>query len=590
VHFRYVVQTFGCQMNVHDSQCMEGVLRAAGGVAAQRAEEADLVVFNTCSVREKAEQKLINYTEVNHIISLEGKENLVAEKLAKFHDQVMRAATDRILKQSAYEAVQQGRVAQLPDAYTDSKTAEARKALDELAVEASQLSVKFGAKNPRLQEVQKKMATYQEQLKGSQSMLAEKLKSDYEQAANNEAKFNAQLDLAKSEAVQQNQAAIQYSVLQQDLETAKALYNDFLSKTSQANIQRAEQFNNVRVIEPAEAPTGPTGPNRNQTILLAFFVSLALGIGLAYFMENLNTTIRTVEDVNRFTQLPLLAVIPSLTDILPNGRRNGIGSNGIRSIELKSAAMKAANSSFEPLNDIPDKPVIVDSMKMFSAAAEAYRMLRTSILLSTPGRPPKTMMVTSSQPGDGKTTTAFNIALALTQLKAEVVIVDCDMRKPRIHKLLQLTKSEGLSSLLANGGDLNKFISRTPVPHLSVLPCGYVPPNPSELISSESMKELLRSLAERFDYVIVDSPPLFSVSDPIILSTLVDGVILVIKSGQSKSELVRRACQDLSAVGAKVLGVTLNNLNIRKDGYDYYNSYRQYVDYVDQDVRTRVGE
>jgi len=539
---------------------------------------------------EKAEQKLINYTEVNHIISLEGKENLVAEKLAKFHDQVMRAATDRILKQSAYEAVQQGRVAQLPDAYTDSKTAEARKALDELAVEASQLSVKFGAKNPRLQEVQKKMATYQEQLKGSQSMLAEKLKSDYEQAANNEAKFNAQLDLAKSEAVQQNQAAIQYSVLQQDLETAKALYNDFLSKTSQANIQRAEQFNNVRVIEPAEAPTGPTGPNRNQTILLAFFVSLALGIGLAYFMENLNTTIRTVEDVNRFTQLPLLAVIPSLTDILPNGRRNGIGSNGIRSIELKSAAMKAANSSFEPLNDIPDKPVIVDSMKMFSAAAEAYRMLRTSILLSTPGRPPKTMMVTSSQPGDGKTTTAFNIALALTQLKAEVVIVDCDMRKPRIHKLLQLTKSEGLSSLLANGGDLNKFISRTPVPHLSVLPCGYVPPNPSELISSESMKELLRSLAERFDYVIVDSPPLFSVSDPIILSTLVDGVILVIKSGQSKSELVRRACQDLSAVGAKVLGVTLNNLNIRKDGYDYYNSYRQYVDYVDQDVRTRVGE
>ncbi|HZF41012.1 MAG TPA: GumC family protein, partial [Blastocatellia bacterium] len=272
---------------------------------------------------EKAEQKLINYTEVNHIISLEGKENLVAEKLAKFHDQVMRAATDRILKQSAYEAVQQGRVAQLPDAYTDSKTAEARKALDELAVEASQLSVKFGAKNPRLQEVQKKMATYQEQLKGSQSMLAEKLKSDYEQAANNEAKFNAQLDLAKSEAVQQNQAAIQYSVLQQDLETAKALYNDFLSKTSQANIQRAEQFNNVRVIEPAEAPTGPTGPNRNQTILLAFFVSLALGIGLAYFMENLNTTIRTVEDVNRFTQLPLLAVIPSLTDILPNGRRNG---------------------------------------------------------------------------------------------------------------------------------------------------------------------------------------------------------------------------------------------------------------------------
>jgi capsular exopolysaccharide synthesis family protein len=285
-----------------------------------------------------------------------------------------------------------------------------------------------------------------------------------------------------------------------------------------------------------------------------------------------------------------LAVIPSLADALPQGRRNGVQGNGIRSIEMKTGQAKEINDSFKPLGDFSDKPVLVDSMKMFSAAAEAYRMLRTSILLSTAGRPPKTMMVTSGQPGDGKTTTIFNIALALTQLKAEVVIVDCDMRKPRIHKLLQLTKGEGLSTLLSSGGDLNRFISRTSVPHLSAIPCGHVPPNPSELISSESMKDLLRSLAERFDYVLIDSPPLFTVSDPIILSTLVDGVILVVKSGQSKSELVRRACQDLASVGARLLGVTLNNLNLRKDGYDYYNSYRQYVDYVDRDVRPRVGE
>jgi len=339
------------------------------------------------------------------------------------------------------------------------------------------------------------------------------------------------------------------------------------------------------LIESAETPGGPVGPNRSQTILLAFVVSLGLGVGLAYLMENMNTTVRNVEDVSRFTQLPVLGVIPILTEALPNGKRSGI-----RSIELRAATMKDVNDSFELLGDVSDKPVLADSMKVFSAAAEAYRMLRTSILLSTAGHPPKTLMVTSGQPGDGKTTTLFNIALALTQLKSEVVIVDCDMRKPRIHKLLQLTKTEGLSTLLSSGGDLNRFIVRTAVPHLSVIPCGFVPPNPSELISSESMKELLRSLAERFDYVLIDSPPLFSVSDPIILSTLVDGVILVVKSGQSRSELVRRACQDLSSVGARVLGVTLNNLNLRKDGYDYYNSYRQYVDYVDRDVRTRVGE
>jgi polysaccharide biosynthesis transport protein len=534
---------------------------------------------------ERAEQKLVNYSKEKNIISLEGKENLVAEKMAQLHQKAMIAKTDRIIKQSLYEEVKEGRGAQLPEAYSDPKTADLRKKLNELAVEASQLSVKFGAKNPRLQEIQKQMATLQEQIKGSQSMLEDRLKADYERAVRDEANFNVELESAKGEAVQQNQDSIQYSVLRQDLETAKTLYTDFLNKTSQADIQRAEQFNNVRSIEAAEAPGGPIGPNRSQTILLAFVVSLGLGVGLAYLMENMNTTVRNVEDVNRFTQLPVLGVIPVLTDAAPYGKRNGI-----RTIELKAAVMKDVSDSFELLGDVSDKPALADSMKVFSAAAEAYRMLRTSILLSTAGHPPKTMMVTSGQPGDGKTTTVFNIALALTQLRAEVLVIDCDMRKPRIHKLLQLQKGEGLSTLLASGGDPDNFISRTPVRGLSVLPCGYVPPNPSELISSESMKELLSSLSERFDYVIIDAPPMISVSDPIILSTLVDGVILVVKSGESKGESVRRACQDLTAVGARVLGVTLNNLNIRKDGYDYYRNYRQYVDYIDRDAKIHVGE
>lgn len=539
---------------------------------------------------EKAEQKLVNYSRENNIISLEGKENLIAEKLADLHQQVMRAETARILKQSLYEEVKQGRVAQLPEAFADPKTAEVRKSLNDLAVEASQLSVKFGAKHPKLLEVQKKMATYQEQIKDNRSTLEERLKADYERTVRDEASLKVELERAKSDAVQQNQATIQYSVLRQDLDTAKALYTDFLNRTSQANIQRAEQFNNIRWIESAEAPSGPMGPNRNQTILLAFAISLALGIGLAYLIENLNTTVRTVEDVNRFTQLPLLAVIPVLNGVIPNGKRKGALRESQGSVELKAASVKDVNDSFESLVDVSDKPALANSMKMFSAAAEAYRMLRTSILLSTAGHPPKTIMVTSGQPGDGKTTTVFNIALALTQLKADVVIVDCDMRKPRVHKLLQLPKGEGLSTFLTSGGDLDKFINQTPAPHLSVLPCGHVPPNPSELISSENMKELLRSLAERFDYVVIDSPPMINVSDPIILSTLVDGVILVVKSRQSEGEMVRRACQDLSAVGAKVLGVTLNNLNIRKDGYDYYRNYRNYVDYIDRDVRTRPGE
>lgn len=517
---------------------------------------------------EEAEQKLANYSRENNIFSLEGKENLTAEKLVRLHDQAMRAETDRILKQSLYEEVKQGRVEQLPEAFADPKTAELKKALSELAVIASQLSVKFGAKHPKLIEIQQQMKTLQEQISSNRGSLEEKLKADYERAVREEGSLRAALDRAKSEAVHQNQASIQYSVLQQDLSTAKTLYTDFLNKTSQANIQRAEQFNNVRLIETAEPPRAPIGPNRLQTILIGFFLSLAFGVGLAYTLEHLNTTIRNVEDVSRITQLPTLAVIPTLSH---PAKRNG------------QQALKNGNAeeSNDPSLDISAVPDLVHSAKDFSAAAEAYRMLRTSILLSTAGRPPKTILVTSGQPGDGKTTTVFNIAMAFTQLNSRVVILDCDMRKPRIHKIAKLKKDDGLSTLLSRGGDLDKLIKLTPVPHLDVIPCGHIPPNPSELISSNKMKELLNVLGERYDYIFIDSPPLITVTDPVILSTLVDGVILVTKSGKSKSDLLRRASQDLCGVGAKILGVVLNDLDIKREGYDYYYYYRYYSDYTD---------
>jgi capsular exopolysaccharide synthesis family protein len=523
---------------------------------------------------EQAEQRLANYSRENNIFSLEGKENLTAGKLVQLHDQVMRAETDRLLKQSLYEEVKQGRVAQLPEAFADPKTAELRRALNELAVTASQLSVKFGARHPKLQEIKQQMATIQEQIDQNRSMLEEKLRADYERSAREEESLKTALRSAKGDAVKQNQATIQYSILQQDLATAKSLYTDFLNKTSQANIQRAEQYNNVRMIEAAEPPGSPIGPGRGRTILIGFLISLAFSFGLAYLLETLNTSVRNVEDVSRTTQLPTLAVIPTLGGKALQGHRNGHH-------ELKAAGLKDVNDSIEEIADYSAKPVLADSLKKFSAAAESYRMLRTSVLLSTAGHPPKIMLVTSGQPGDGKTTTVFNIAIAFTQLGARVVIVDCDMRKPRIHKLVQQKKDKGLSTFLTSGGDLDGLINPTPVPNLSILQCGHIPPNPSELISSDKMRELLGLLSERFDYIILDSPPLVTVTDPMILSTLVDGVILVAKSGQSKSELLRRACHDLSGVGAKVLGVVLNDFNLKHEGYDYYYYYRYYSDYSD---------
>ena len=530
---------------------------------------------------EQAEQKLANYSRVNNIFSLEGKENLTADKMVRLHEQVMRAETARLLKQGLFEEVQKGRGAQLPESFTDPKTAELRKNYNDLAVMAAQLSVKFGPKHPKLLEIRQQMAALQEQINGNQAMLEEKLKADYGRAVGEEKSLKVALMISKGEAVRQNQAAIQYSVMQQDLATAKSLYTDFLNKTSQANIQRAEQFNNVRLIEAAELPGSPIGANRYLPIVFSLILSLSLGIGLAYLIESLNGALRTVGDVTRVTQLPMLAVIPNFIGAASQFRQNSIPASANTPGQTKKRGLKSAKSnvirnSAQWLNDHSGKMVVADSEQSIWAAAEAYRMLRTSLLLSAAERPPRTLLITSGQPGDGKTTTVFNIAFSLAKLNSDVVIVDCDLRKPKTHKSTDLADGEGLSTFLTEGGDVDRFINKTSVPHLSILPCGATASNPSELISSDKMKELLRLLAERFSYVIIDSPPLVTFTDPRILSTLVDGVILVVNSGRSNGELVRRACQDLTSVGANVLGVILNGFNMREEGYDYYNYYRHY--------------
>jgi capsular exopolysaccharide synthesis family protein len=224
-----------------------------------------------------------------------------------------------------------------------------------------------------------------------------------------------------------------------------------------------------------------------------------------------------------------------------------------------------------------------------SSVVESYRMLRTSVLLSTAGAPPKTILITSSQPGEGKTTTAVNTAISLSQLGASVLLIDADLRRPAIHKAFKIPHARGISNYLSSHTPLDDLIVKLPIPNLSVLPCGPIPPNPAELISSERMQELLRELSRQFDHILIDSPPLISVTDPVILSTMVDGSILVVQSGKSTRELVRRARRELAGVGARVFGVVLNNVNVKREGYDDYDYYRYTNGYNDGYRRTSSG-
>ncbi|HEX8185871.1 MAG TPA: polysaccharide biosynthesis tyrosine autokinase [Blastocatellia bacterium] len=517
---------------------------------------------------EQAEQSLATYTDQHNIFSITDDKNqkttLTTEKLARLHDQALRAETDRMLKQTLYQEVKAGHVAQLPEAFSDAKLAELQKQLNDLQTQAAQLGVKYGPKNSRVLEVQQQITTVENQINVTRNNLEQKLKLDYERAVEDEASLNAALQRSKSDAAQENQATIQYNILKQDLDTARALYTDFLQKTNQAKAQVAEQHNNIRVIERAKTPNKPIGPKRAVMIMLSLLVSLGGSIGLVYFLEYLDCTIKNVEDVNRYVQLPALGVIPAISA----GKSRKLVSK--REGHHKAISDGKTTSGLEVT-----KPGRLMALDNHSMAAEAYRALRTSVLLSAAGSPPKTILVTSSQAGEGKTTTCINTALSLAQLGASVLIIDCDLRRPTTHKVLGVDHTLGLSTYLSRDVPIDGLIHGLPLKNVSLLPCGPIPPNPAELISSEKMRSMLTMLETKYDHILLDSPPLINVTDPVILSRMVDGVILVVHGGKSTRYLVRRARQELASVGAKIFGVVLNNVDQRREGYDdyYYSRY-----------------
>jgi capsular exopolysaccharide synthesis family protein len=513
---------------------------------------------------ERSEQALGDYTKANNIYSIEGKATLITEKLSRLHDLATRAETDRILKESLYEQVRQGRVAQIPEAFADTQTAELQRKLGELATTAAEFSVTYGPKYPKMAEINQQMAAIRDQIAASRGLLEEKLKADYERMVRDENSLKAALAEAKAGATQENQRTIQYSLLKQDVDTAKSLYTEFLQKTNQAYLEVAQQHSNIRIISPAHMPKRPVSPNRRRTVLIGLFLSLAGGVGLAWLLERFDDSIRNVDDVIRFTQLPALAVIPAI------GARNSM----LRGRKRKEVPADLAFGSGGKSSERVQRARLME-FDGRSQASESYRALRTALLLSVAGSPPKTILVTSVRMEEGKTTTATNTAISLAQLGARVLLMDCDLRKPSLLDVFGIPCNSGLSTCLVRNVEVAEVTHELPGENLSLIPAGPIPPNPAELLSSERMKRLLRQLAERYDHIVIDSPPLGSVTDAMILSTMVDGAILVVHGGRNSRHAVQRACHELSAVGAKVFGIVLNNVDLRREGYDdYYYSYQ----------------
>ncbi|NOT59536.1 MAG: polysaccharide biosynthesis tyrosine autokinase, partial [Acidobacteria bacterium] len=541
---------------------------------------------------EQAEQKLADFSSRNDVSLMTSlgsmgtedgstetsKGGVLSSKLGSLQAQATKAETERILKESLYEEVKQGRVDKLPEAFGDARITALQTRLGELSITAAQNVGRYGPDNPRTIQSQKEVAALKTEIEASRGTLAEKLKADYERAQRDEAALKAALAkalvAARAESIQQNYAAVQFSLIRQEVETAKSLYADFLQKNTQADMQLAEQTNNLHVIDPAQVPRSPVGPNRYRSIIIAMLLSLCAGFGLALAIEFFDDTLKVTDDITRYVGLPTLALIPAVQ--VSRVKLTDYQAQGKVTSALGAGAPDPATAALQQVSSEPIVRTKQLNEKNRNVLIEAYRSLRASIMLSTASQPPKTILFTSSQPGEGKTTTATNTAISLGQLGLSVLVIDADMRRPAVHRVFGLKRSFGLSSYLSSDVAHETLIQRTHMPNVSVMASGAIPPNPTELVSSEKMRELLQRLSTQFDHILIDAPPLLNVTDPVVLSTLTDGVILVVQSGRSKRHFVRRAHRELAQVGAKVFGVVLNNVDVNGAGYSdiEYARYR----------------
>ena len=509
------------------------------------------------------EEKLANYAKSHQIISLDANQNTVVERLAGLNKQLLEAEHDRKSAEAAFNVAKApGAAAALAEvdqkqvADTESKLADLRQKRAQLLVDATEDA-------PEVKEVDQQIVELDRQLidirNRRSATLLTNLETQYRQALQKEGALRSAFEKQRAETLTQNEAAINYHIIQQEIETNRGLLSNLLQRAKENDVTATSNANNISVIDYAIAPDVPVGPNRLRGVMMAFLLSIGLGVGLALFLEYLDDTVHSTDEVERLLHLPALAVIPAVG---ATSRRRALSPLG--------GALQKRNGNGS------ENPELLMNVDGRSPLAESYRHLRTSVLLSTAGRAPKALLVTSSLPGEGKTTTAVNTAISLAQTGSRVVIVDADMRRPRLRNIFGLNGALGLSSILSN--DLNvaemlNIVEYDAVSGLSILTSGPIPPNPAELLGSDQMRRLIAALQANFTHVVIDSPPITSFTDGVLISTMVDGCLLVVQGGKSSRHVVRRSRQLLHDVGAKVFGVVLNNVDLQSDDYYYYQRY-----------------
>ncbi|MGH9714553.1 MAG: GumC family protein [Candidatus Acidiferrales bacterium] len=509
---------------------------------------------------EKSEDARIAYERQNQIWQIDEKQDITTQKLADLSKAVTEAQTVMAEKEALYRMAASGNVDALPATRDNAVIQDLLKKKTDLDESYSEAILQYGPNFPKVQRLVAQKKELQDDLENARKTVIESVQQEFGTARQRVTLLQEALDKQKAEANDLAEKLVQYHILQHDAESNKTLYDGLLQKLKEAGITAGLRSSNIRIVDPALAPSGPSRPQKARNILLAILVGLVGGVGLALFREYLDNTVKSPDDIEALTGLPSLAVVPSLPGL--NGHHSRLSR-----LSRDTRPQVNAGPRVELLSYVQPK----------SQISEAFRALRTSLLLSQAEHPPQVILVTSALPREGKTTAAVNLAVTLAQLGDRTLLMDSDLRKPGIRRALNLTggKEGGLSSYLAGVSTLDEVIIPHPtITNLDALTTGPVPPSPADLLSSHRMREAITESRRQYKFIVIDSPPIMAATDAVILSSLTDGVLLVVRSGETPKEAFTRTRDLLAAVKSRLLGVVLNAVD--SSAPDYYYSYRYY--------------
>jgi capsular exopolysaccharide synthesis family protein len=494
-------------------------------------------------VREKLEttQDTLNrFAKKWDIVSLDKDLNLTYKQLAELNDALAKAETERLTKEALYEETKTGKPEYLPEVMNDPAVQQLKADYVRIKAQYDDLDARYGANYPEMKEAGAQLASVRHEMGAQLTGIVSSIERGYESAKKKEDLLRQRAEIQKDRAADLNEIGAEYQALEKEVDTNKTIYQNLLQKQKETEVTSGIRSTNVHVIDYAYTPLSPFKPNILLNILIAAILGTVGGVLLAFGFEHFDRTIRDEEDIKKRLSIPFMGKIP-----------------------------RAKRSEVEQLQKI----VYTNPQSKIS---EAFRVLKTSVLYSLRDRrPPKALMVTSTQPLEGKTTISSNLALTMVQSGLKVILVDADLRRPSVHKvfLKDINGGPGLSSYLTGDAGLDKIVYSADVSGLDIIPAGPIMPNPADLIDSKRMKELIDHLVKKYDNVILDGIPVMELADARLLSRQVDSVLLVASVGIVDREGLRSSMEDLIKVGAQIIGVVVNRLEFGNKGgsvYDYY--------------------